>query len=221
MARLVRCLVSKEASMKSSRIARVAATVSVTCLLVGAGAVSAQASEPNTAAAAEAVFVEVLEAPDQAAELQSLSPQERELFDLWTTPVVSEITTTFTPDKATGKSSIAAAAAACGSWRQNGSFSNQVGAKLGDFWTTGQGCRSGSSVTSVSYLDGGGRTSGIGWGYTGKTTAKGVVRNVGYVYGQYNFKLNIAGVDVQKPSYCARAIFTTAVSRGDLACGLG
>jgi len=207
--------------MKSSFFARVAATASVTCLLLGAGAVSAQASVPDSAAAAEAVFAEVVSAQDQAAALESLSPQDRKLFDLWTTPVLDEISTTFTPDAAEDASPLGVGVAACGSWRQAGSFSNKVGAKLGDFWTTGQGCRSGSTVTSASYLDGGGRTSGIGWSYTGKTTGKGVVRNVGFVYGQYSFKLNVGGVDVQHPSYCARAIFTSNVSRGDLACGLG
>lgn len=204
--------------MKSSRIAQLSATVSVACLMVGAGAISAEASESHTADAAEAVFTQVLEAPDQAAELDSLSPADRELFDLWTTPVVDEVATTFTPDVAAPWSSTAAT---CGSWRQGGVITNRVGAKLGHFWTTGRGCRSGGRVTSVSYLDGGGRTSGIGWSYTGRTTAQGVVHNIGYVSGRYSFRLNIAGVDVQKPSYCARAVFTTAVSRGDLACGLG
>lgn len=115
----------------------------------------------------------------------------------------------------------AAARAACSTYTTRGSFSNQLEAKLRDFWTTGSACRSGNSVRSVSFVDGGGRTSSLGWSHTGSSTGKGISSNTGYVYGQYKFMLQLGPAVAQEPSYCARTVHTIGADFGDTRCGLG
>jgi hypothetical protein len=196
--------------------------VVATCALLLSGATAANASAPSpdsTATAAESVFMSVLNSPDQATALKKLSAQDRILFDLWTTPVVSKITTTIVTPKSQPLAAIAATT--CSSWTQRGQFNNQLGQKLGSFYTTGTACKSASTMTTATFTDGGGSTSALGWSYTGKTTGQGIINNVSYIYGAYKFKLNIAGVDVQQPTYCARARISPVVATGDFTCGLG
>ncbi|MFF2276930.1 hypothetical protein [Agromyces sp. NPDC058126] len=74
-------------------------------------------------------------------------------------------------------------------------------------------------MISVAYVDGGGRTSGVGWSYVGKTTAKNLTSGTGKVYGKYTFKLVLGGVEFQRPDYCARTIHTSSTTYGDGVCG--
>ncbi|SIS19991.1 hypothetical protein [Microbacterium sp. RURRCA19A] len=203
--------------MKSILGRAVAAVAIVAGLTVGAVA-PANAATGNETAAAEAVFTTVYNAPNPEAALAKLSKTDRALFDKWVTPVFKVESVTPTKSATT---SATAARASCSQYTTRGSFSNQVGAKLGEFWTTGSACRSGSSVTSVSFVDGGGRTSALGWSYTGSSTGKGISRNTGYVYGQYKFKLQLGPVVAQEPSYCARTVHTLGADFGDTRCGLG
>lgn len=193
--------------------------------IVLSGATTANASTVSGENSAEAVFEAVYYSSDPVAAIAALSPQERALFDAWVTPVPVVTSTTWEEPAPTtidqsGSQEFSARAASCSNFTQRGTFQNQAGGKLGEFWTTGQGCRSGNSVTSVSYIDGGGLTTGLGWSYVGKTTNKGISGNVGKVYGAYTFKLNIAGVEVQRPTYCARTIHNLASTYGDGGCGL-
>lgn len=204
--------------MKSIFGRAVAAVAIIAGLTVGA-VVPANAATGDETAAAEAVFTNVYNAPDPEAALAGLSSTDRALFDKWVTPVFKVESVTPAPKSA--KASTTAARAACSQYTTRGSFSNQVGAKLGDFWTTGSACRSGNSVTSVSFVDGGGRTSALGWSYTGSSTGKGISNNTGYVYGQYKFKLQLGPVVAQEPSYCARTVHTLGADFGDSRCGLG
>lgn len=170
------------------------------------------------AVAAEQVFNRVIGSDDPAAAVKALSPSDHVLFEKWTT--VSEPIETTVEEPALASPVAARAAAVCGNFTKRGYFNNGVGAKLGEYWTTGQSCRTNGKLTSVKFTDGGGKTHGLGWSYKGKQTGSGIVGSTGYVYGKYTFELNIAGVQVQKPSYCARTVHTAAVSTGDLVCGL-
>lgn len=205
--------------MKSLARMRAVGVATLVALLVVGGSTAAKfapsESDAQTASDAETVFVSVYTAQDPAAVLAALSAEERQLFDQWTTidRVISSADDFAAPPPEEG-------VVACSSFTQRGSFVNQLGAKLGDFWTTGQGCRDGAAVTSVAYLDGGGTTSALGWSYVGRTSNKGIINGVGKVYGAYTFKLVIGGVEVQRPTYCARTIHTSATTYGDGVCGI-
>jgi hypothetical protein len=213
----------------SAVLASAAAAVLCFGMAAPAQAATGSAGDSSKSKQAEAVFEKVYYAEDPAATLSTLSTGDRALFDAWTSVGKVEVSksvspapiTNAAPSVSTDSVSLAAvAAAACSSYTYRGAFYNSLGGKLGDFWTTGQACRTGSTVSSVSFLDGGGKTSALGWRYDGRTTGKGISSNVGKVYGAYTFKLNIAGVDVQQPTYCARTVHTGGADFGDFVCGL-
>ncbi|MWV74469.1 hypothetical protein [Rathayibacter rathayi] len=175
---------------------------------------AAIANEGTIAVEAKFVYDSVATSPEPQAKFGSLSPEEKSLFEIWITPTSSHITTT--------QSSVSTISALddCRTYTTRGSFSNQVGSTLGEFWTTGQACTDGSSIVTADYIDGGGRTDAFGWGYVGSDAGQGVSDGAGFVYGSHHFRLTIAGVDVQQPSYCARSVFTLAASHGDDRCGI-
>ncbi|MWV30920.1 hypothetical protein [Rathayibacter iranicus] len=173
------------------------------------------ASEKTVATDAKIVYDSVVASPDPEVKLQSLTPQEKSLFEIWIKPTSTQMTTT------ESNASAMSALDNCRTYTTRGSFSNQVGAILGKFWTTGRACADNSSIVTADYVDGGGQTSAFGWSYVGSDTGHGVSDGAGFVYGSYHFKLNIGGIDIQQPSYCARSIFTLAASHGDSVCGIG
>lgn len=176
---------------------------------------AAAANEVDLAADAKAVYGSVATSPEPEAKLASLTPAEKSLFEVWIRPTSIQIATT------ESKASVLSSQDDCRTYTTRGSFSNQVGGTLGEFWTTGQACADDSSIVTAHYVDGGGRTSAFGWSYVGSDTGQGVSDGAGFVYGSYRFKLNLGGIDVQQPSYCARSVFTLAASHGDTVCGIG
>lgn len=176
---------------------------------------AATANEVALAGDAKAVYDSIATSPEPEAKLASLTPAEKSLFEVWITPTSTQIATT------ESKASVFSSQDDCRTYTTRGSFSNQVGGTLGEFWTTGRACADGSSIVTADYVDGGGHTSAFGWSYVGSDTGQGVFDGAGFVYGSYRFTLNLGGFDVQQPSYCARSVFTLAASHGDTACGIG
>lgn len=208
----------------SSNFIRASTFLAATVLIVSLGSTSAIAEETEDVnAEASRIANEIASASDPAAALADLAPTERAIFDKWATPAAPEVTTEIEPLPVSRLPKLAGTTATttCSSYTQRGAFYNQLGAQLGNFWTTGRACYEGTKISSTRFIDGGGRTSFLLWSYAGKSTGKGTESNVGYIYGKYNFRLTVGGVVAQSPSYCARAIISRVVSQGDYRCGIG
>lgn len=167
-------------------------------------------------AAAIAVYEAVLEAADQDAAVDALSPQERELFIYAVTPVEEVLVDIPTNDN------IDALAATCGSMTQYGQGKSAVGLALYDFWTSGRICWNGP-VSSATYLGGGGSSGAIGWSYTGTSSNQGIVGGWGYAAGTHYFQLKVGGIVIQSPVGCARVVGSPGGALfGDVGtCGIG
>jgi len=152
-----------------------------------------------------------------AAEFQAMSAEQQKAVVEYLTPtsVQTEVVNERVDPTTTR-------AASCYTYTSRAYFNNNIGQQIGSMWTTGRICSSGSTVTSATFVDGGGNTAMPFWSYKGITSkGGGVQRGGGYVYGAYKFELNAVGVPIQTPTYCSRVVGTAIAAHGDTGCGIG
>ncbi|GAA0436115.1 hypothetical protein [Leifsonia naganoensis] len=194
-----------------------AATLIVVGVLAGTPAVAARGVTTEVPDA-PALIQQLSASDDPQALFESLNQDEREQVLALTE--VADVRSASDEDEQRAKA-MARAASGCYTYTARAGFYNSVGQTLGSMWTTGKICYNGANVTSATFVDGGGSTSFIGWSYVGRTSsAGGVSRGAGYVYGAYKFRFGlIAGY--QEPVYCARVVGTSVAGHGDTGCGVG